>query len=161
MSTLLDTNTLLRSTQLAHPLRQVAVDALATLRLQNEPLHLVPQNLYEYWVVCTRPVAQIGLGMAAAETEAEVAKYKRLFSIVDDIPAILPEWERLVTHHQILGKSAHDARLVAAMLVHRIPRLLTFNIQDFQRFPGIAVISPQDVLQSPPPSASGLQGPVP
>ena len=56
MSTLLDTNTLLRSTQPNHPLRQAAADAIAVFRAQGEQLCLVPQNLYEYWVVCTRPL---------------------------------------------------------------------------------------------------------
>jgi hypothetical protein len=61
----------------------------------------------------------------------------------------------------ILGKNAHDARLVAAMLVHGIPQILTFNNQHFQRFPGIVVLSPQDVIQSQLPPGSGSQGPVP
>ena len=62
MSTLLDTNTLLRSTQLGHPMRPAAAGAITILRAQGEQLCLVPQNLYEYWVVCTRPAAQNGLG---------------------------------------------------------------------------------------------------
>src|SRR4051812_39530217 len=116
MTTLLDTNVLLRSTEPNHPMRQVAVDAIATLGASGEILCLVPQNFYEYWVVCTRPKAQNGLGMTATETEAKIADHKQLFSILDDTPAIRPEWERLVTQHQVLGKNAHDARLIAAML---------------------------------------------
>jgi predicted nucleic acid-binding protein len=161
MRTLLDTNILLRSTQPTHSLRQTAADAITILRAQGDQVFLVPQNLYEYWVVCTRPTAQNGLGMTCGATEAEIAKYKQLFSIVDDMPTIRPEWERLVTQHQVLGKNAHDARLVAAMLVHGISQILTFNKQHFQRYPGIIVISPQDVIQGQGPSASGAQGPTP
>ena len=79
MSILLDANILLRSTQPTHPMRQTAADAVAALRSHGEQLCLVPQNLYEFWVVCTRPTAQNGLGMTAAETEAEIASHTGLF----------------------------------------------------------------------------------
>src|SRR5947209_2174317 len=114
MSTLLDTNILLRSSQPTHPLRQTAADALIVLRAQGDQLFLAPQNLYEYWVVCTRPAAQNGLGMSAAEAETKLSDHKQIYSILNDTPAILPEWERLVMQHQVIGKSAHDVRLVAA-----------------------------------------------
>ena len=53
-----------------------------------------------------------------------------------------------MTQYQVAGKNAHDACLVAAMLLHGIPRLLTFNRRDFQRFSTIEVVSPQEVLTS-------------
>jgi len=43
---------------------------------------------------------------------------------------IYPECERLVSANRVLGKEAYDARLVATMNVHRIKRILTFNIGD-------------------------------
>ncbi len=149
MSTLLDTNLLSRSAQPLHPMHQQAVDAIAALRLQGEDLCLVPQNFYEFWVVCTRPVAQNGLGLTPAEAQAEITKLKSLFTVLDDTPAIFAEWEQLVVAHQVSGKNAHDARLVAAMKVHGIGRILTFNPADFKRYPGITVLSPQDVLSPP------------
>jgi predicted nucleic acid-binding protein len=161
MSVLLDTNILLRSSQFIHPQRQPASDATNLLLIQGEQLCLVPQNLYEYWVVCTRPILQNGLGLTSVEAAAKIVEHKRYFAIRDDTPAILPEWERLVTQHQVLGKRAHDARLVAAMLVHGIRRILTFNARDFQRYSSIVAITPQEVLQSPLPPASGTQGSVP
>ncbi len=42
-------------------------------------------------------------------------------------------WETLVSKHQILGKQAHDANLVAVMLVYGVRELLTFNGADFKR----------------------------
>ena len=147
MSVLLDTNILTRSIQLNHPMRLPAENAVAILRAQGEQLCIVPQNLYEFWVVCTRPISQNGLGMTAAETEAEVVRLKGFFTLLDDTPSILTAWERLVTQYQVVGKNAHDARLVAAMLVHGVPRILTFNDRNFQRYPAIAVLSPQAVVQ--------------
>jgi hypothetical protein len=91
MSTLVDSNLPTRLAQPSHPLHQIALDALAVLRLRGEQLCLVPQNLYEFWVVATRPVAQNGLGLTAAEALAELAKLKQLFVFLDDTPAIFSE----------------------------------------------------------------------
>ena len=51
-----------------------------------------------------------------------------------------------VTGFGVIGKSTYDARLVAEMAVHGIDRILTFNRQDFQRYPGIAVVTPAQLL---------------
>jgi len=122
------------------------VDAL---RRQGEQLCLVPQNFYEFWVVCTRPAAQNGLGMTPAEVDAEIARLEQLFAVLQETPAILTEWRRIVTQYQVCGKNAHDARLVAAMIVHGVDRILTFNSQDYQRFQGIMVVSPQQMVGTP------------
>ena len=37
----------------------------------------------------------------------------------------------------------HDTRLVAAMKVHGLSHILTFNVKDFKRFVDITVISLQ------------------
>jgi predicted nucleic acid-binding protein len=50
-----------------------------------------------------------------------------------------------VTKRAVLGKNAHGARLVAAMLRHGVTHLVTFNAQDFTRFPEVAAVLPQDV----------------
>jgi len=62
-----------------------------------------------------------------------------------DTADILPKWEQLIVKHQVLGKQAHDARLVAAMEVHNLTHLLTFNDRDFKRFTEITVVNPQNI----------------
>ena len=47
--------------------------------------------------------------------------------------------------HPVSGKQAYDARLVAAMKVHKVTHLLTFNSEDFKRYEGITVVSPSSV----------------
>jgi hypothetical protein len=62
MSVLLDTNLLTRSAQPGHPMYQDAVEAIDALQQQGETLCIVPQNLYEFWVVATRATVQwVGL----------------------------------------------------------------------------------------------------
>jgi hypothetical protein len=57
MNTHLATNILVRTAQPTHSMHRLALDAMAELRRQGEILYVVPQSIYEFWVVCTRPVA--------------------------------------------------------------------------------------------------------
>jgi len=43
------------------------------------------------------------------------------------------------------GTRHFDARLVALMHVHSVTRILTFNTEDFHRYPGIVVVDPREV----------------
>src|SRR5215469_4102428 len=108
MSVLVDTNVLLRSIEPRHPMHHLAAHLVQVLRQRGEQLLIVPQNVYEFWVAATRPVAQNGLGLTAQEAEAEVARLKLLFVARNDSAAIFPQWERIVVQHQVIGKSAHD-----------------------------------------------------
>ncbi len=80
--------------------------------------------------------------MSTQWAAAQLAKMKHFFAILPDAAEALAEWERLVIRHQVSGKKAHDARLVAAMNVHGVSRILTFNGADFSRYSGITVIEP-------------------
>lgn len=150
MSVLLDTNILTRAAQPGHPMYRDALDSLDALRQRGEVLCIVPQNLYEFWVVATRPLSANGMGMTPPQAEAELSSLKRLFRFLSDTPHVYTEWERLVSQHAVSGKNAHDARLVAAMMVHRLSQLLTFNVDDFKRFSGITVLTPASVLNRKP-----------
>lgn len=141
MSILVDTNLLLRSLQPTHAHFVPATKAIGTFR-ESDRLCIAPQNLYELWAVCTRPAPQNGLGMTTGETRAELARLRSVFHLLADVPAIYFEWERLVTQYDAKGKTAHDTRLVAAMNVHGVKRLLTFNVSDFKRYADIDVIDP-------------------
>jgi predicted nucleic acid-binding protein len=141
-----DTNLLLRITEPAHPMYPEAVQAIETLLARREEIVLVPQNLFEFWVVATRPRERNGLGMTAAEALSELDRLEGLLPVLSDPPALYSEWRRLVTSHGIVGSRAHDVRLVAAMLTHGITHILTFNVDDFRRFEGIIVVHPRDVV---------------
>ena len=54
----------------------------------------------------------------------------------------------LVIQHQVSGELAHDARLVAAMQVHGLTAILTFDKSGFSRYPGIELLDPSDVIAS-------------
>lgn len=146
MNFLVDTNILTRLAEPGHPMHHPALDAVKRLFAEGRRLHVVPQNLYEFWVVCTRPTTVNGLGKTAAEAMAELVSLKTLFSRLDEPRSIYDVWEQLVTRTPVVGKNAHDARLVAAMKVHGLTHLLTFNTQDFRPYRDITVVAPADVL---------------
>jgi predicted nucleic acid-binding protein len=140
-----DTNVLLRTTDIGDAAQPVAETAMVTLRRGGDSLSIFPQNLIEFWVVATRPLVNNGLGLSVAQTELQVNSLKAMFLLLNDTPEIFSAWERIVGRYQVTGKQAHDARLVAAMEVHHLTHLLTFNDRDFKRFSEITVVSPQDI----------------
>jgi predicted nucleic acid-binding protein len=146
MNILVDSNILLRLSHTASPQYQLALDSTTKLRSFGDILCVVPQNLYEFWSAATRPTNVNGLGMSFVQVQKEVADIKSFFRFLDEPTTVYLEWEKLVTRHAIVGKNAHDTHLVAAMVVHGITHLLTFNTQDFQRFTNITVLSPADVV---------------
>ena len=145
MSILVDTNVLLRRTQPGHPQYGVAVESVRRLLAGGEPVHYTLQNIAEFWNVLTRPVANNGMGVSTATARVEVEKIERAIELLPDSPTMYAEWKRLVVQHRVRGVKVHDARLVAAMNVHGVRRLLTFDAGDFARY-GIGVLTPGSVL---------------
>ena len=145
MSWAVDTNVLLRTTDVGDAAQPVAEAALIALRRSGESLSIFPQNLIEFWAVATRPSANNGLGLSIAQAESQVNNLKAMFVLLHDTPEIYSAWERIVIRYQVTGKQAHDARIVAAMKSHNLSHLLTFNDSDFKRFIEITVVNPQNV----------------
>ena len=145
MPYLVDTNILLRLLQRGDPHHQAIRVALRTLRQRGEQLCFTPQNLVELWCVCTRPTTANGFGLTVMETERRARVIERLLTLLPDSPAMHVEWRRLVVVHAVSGVQVYDARLVAAMHVHGVTNILTFNVGDFTRYPGLAVVHPKDI----------------
>jgi predicted nucleic acid-binding protein len=135
VSVLVDTNVLLRRIEPLHDHHRHAVDATARLVESAEPVHVTPQNIAEFWAVATRPVARNGLGLPSATAAVEIERIERVFALLPDEPAIYAVWKRLVMTHGVIGSQVYDARLVAAMTVHGVGRILTFNAADFSHYP--------------------------
>jgi predicted nucleic acid-binding protein len=143
MAVLIDTNILARSVQPHHPHAPAAESAIAALTVQREAMVIAVQNIVEFWAVATRPQAHNGLGLSTDAAWREIARFKSLFGLLPETNGVFFEWERLVREYRVSGKNAHDARLVAAMIVNGVDRILTFNTADFSRFSEIQVLDPQ------------------
>ena len=144
MRCLLDTNILTRLSYRLDPEHPAVLSAAETLARQGHTLCLVPQTVYEFWTVATRPANVNGLALSTSEAQHEISTFLDMFEFYPDQPEIFSRWLELVTRYGVSGKPAHDARLAAAYLVHGCDTLLTLNTPDFKRF-GIHVLHPQDV----------------
>jgi predicted nucleic acid-binding protein len=146
MPFLVDTNVFLRLVPKSDPDRQLVLDAFRTLRAKNEELYYTTQVLAEFWTVCTRPItARGGYGLSPVETERKARPIERYCKLLTESLATHQEWRRLIMAHSVQGVLIHDARTVSVMNVHGIAHLLTFDKDDFKRFPGITALAPLDV----------------
>jgi len=148
---LIDSNILLRLVEPAHSMHADALAASSALLGAGETVHTLPQNIAEFWNVCTRPLDKNGLGLTPAQTEREVARLETLFPVLLDNASIYPEWRQLVVKHAVSGVQVHDARIAAAMMTHGITHLMTFNDQDFKRYQNITAMTPAEVIKAYPP----------
>ena len=117
---LVDTNVLIRTLQPHQPHYVPANRAIRLLPKRGTILHIVPQNLFEVWVVATRPFGQNGLGMTTVAAASELQRIKAMFSFLPDTRDVHQAWEALVTRYSVAGKPAHDTRLAAAIQVHSL-----------------------------------------
>lgn len=146
MRVLVDTNVLIRLFQPSNPSSPIAASAIHELKKHDFEVVMVPQNLYELWVVATRTVTLNGFGMSVSDTSLLQEKCMQQFRLLRDERGIFDHWSQIVSSNQVIGKSAHDARLVAAMVKHSVPNILTFNVQDFRRHSQVKAFDPMDIL---------------
>lgn len=85
--------------------------------------------------MATRPVDQNRLRFSVVNLTKQFSTWRKLFPPLRVERGILDRWESLATGLAVHGKSAHDTRLVAAMERHGLTHLLTFNLDDFKRYP--------------------------
>jgi predicted nucleic acid-binding protein len=142
---LLDTNVLLRLYQPNSPEFPAIRNAVTSLHRADTALCYLSQNIVEFWNVSTRPVAQNGYGLSPAETDEVVRQIEKAFILLPEVEAIHREWRRLVVAYGVSGTKVHDARIVAAMIVHEVRDILTLDGRDFGRYTEIVTVHPQSV----------------
>ena len=152
---LVDTNILVRLFVGRDPLRPAAKAAVSALRRQATPMSVAPQSLVEFWAVSTRPFEANGLGLSTQETAEEVDRLHRTFRVLNDPAGTFRRWRQLVQTHDVKGRQVYDARLAALMIESGIDHILTFNVDDFRRYPGITAVSPHSLAAPPTPTEQG------
>ena len=142
---LIDTNILLRYADTGADQHPLIMQVLETLALRQDEVVIVPQTIYEFWSVATRPADKNGLGWATVKVSMVIDRVTKRFPLLPDIQGVFENWLELVTQHDVKGKQVHDARLVAAMQTHSVKNLLTLNIKDFERYSEIEAVQPKKV----------------
>lgn len=130
-------------TKLPRPSTPPARAALARLERDGAALWISRRVLRAYMAAVTRPNPAGLPPLTRSEAATAVEGFLAAYGIAEDGPIASAHLLSLVRSVPIGGKQAHDANIVATMLAHGIPRLLTFNGADFRRFePIIAVLAP-------------------
>ncbi len=149
MRLLVDTGVLLAATHASHVDHVIVIAALGHLEGDSHTFVCGMQNAAEFWTVTTRPSASRGgLGQSLAVAEQRLLALERWLTVLTESPASYVEWRQLIVQHGVSGVQVHDARLVALMRVERISTLLTRNAKDFVRYPGLTVLTPEQVLST-------------
>jgi len=142
---LLDTNIILRFTDTNSAEYDLINNAISQILIEGGQCFITSQVITEFWVLATRPMTVNGLGWTVETTEQAVQMLINQFNLLEETPAIFPQWLSLVTSHKISGKRAHDLRIQAVMLTHNISHILTLNPQDFVAIEGLIIIHPNSL----------------
>ena len=141
-----DTNVLVGAIQTFDPqLRAAARRAVKSLYRKGEQLLCFPQKLIEFWNASTRPANANGLGLSPEQAARYLDRFQTLLRLLPETPETFPTWRKLVLEHRVCGIQVHDARIVAAMTVHQVSKILSFDLSDFKRYTTIVVLHPAEV----------------
>ena len=138
---LADTNFSLRFAVKQNPQHQIIRQAVRNLRNRGDEICIVPQTCVEFWNVATRPVKNNGFGFSIADADFFLRLIERIFPLLPDDARVHQEWQKLVLSFGVSGVQVHDARIVAAMLIHQVTHILTFNTSDFARYSSIGIVA--------------------
>ncbi|WP_243146936.1 PIN domain-containing protein [Scytonema sp. UIC 10036] len=142
-----DTNILLRFIAPSDPNHLLVRNLIYSLLNRGEEICYTSQNLAEFWNVCTRPLTtRSGFGLSIEETDVRAQVIERYFTFKPDSAAVHAEWRRLIVHYKVSGVKVHDARLVAAMCIHGVTDIITFNTNDFTRYTEITAYHPSAIV---------------
>jgi predicted nucleic acid-binding protein len=145
---LVDSNILLRWVKPDHSDYPAIVSAIEDVLQRQGVLCYTSQNLAEFWNTSTRPVDRNGYGLSPGETDRRAKFFENRLRLLPDSLAVHEEWCKLMVTHSVSGVQVHDARLVAAMRVHGLKRILTFNDKDFARYTDIQAVHPRAIPRS-------------
>ncbi|CAN5849102.1 hypothetical protein BH20ACI4_BH20ACI4_23330 [soil metagenome] len=138
---LADTNCALRFAFKQNLQHQTVRQAVRNLRKNGDEICIVPQTCVEFWNAATRPLKNNGFGFSVSDANFFLRLIERIFPLLPDNNNVHKEWRKLVVKFGVSGVQVHDARIVAAMTVHQVNHILTFNTSDFTRYSSIGIVA--------------------
>lgn len=136
-----DTNILVYASDPRSPWHTEAGQFLSRAMRNGTTLVISPQILREYLSAATRSAAEPPCSPLDQALE-NVKRFRNLFQVVDESSATIERLADLLREVPSFGKQIHDAHIVATMLVHSVPSLLTHNVRDFARYSRFIEILP-------------------
>jgi predicted nucleic acid-binding protein len=147
---LVDTNVAARAIQTSHRHHQAAVEASFQLAsVDGEEFCICVHSLYELAFIMTKPLPSNGFGYTAQRACSELTNVQAMFAMLPESINTFQTRKALLTKYGITNRPCFDAKIVASMIENAVPRILTFNVRDFDQFTEIKVLNPFDVLGIP------------
>ncbi|MFB2980581.1 type II toxin-antitoxin system VapC family toxin [Microseira sp. BLCC-F43] len=137
----LDTNILVYANVQESPFHAAALQAIQNYYQAGVDLWISRQILREYIRTLTRPQAFFN-PQPVTTVIARVRFFQNEFRVAEDNPQVTERLLTLIEQIPIGGRQVHDANIVATMLVYGISRLLTNNVDDFNRFAALITVLP-------------------
>lgn len=73
-------------------MKRVPLPFLLLYRSEHD-LYLTPQNIAEFWNVCTRPIEVNGLGLSVELTDRYTNQLEQFFVILPDATEVFRTWQ--------------------------------------------------------------------
>jgi predicted nucleic acid-binding protein len=137
----LDTNVLVYAVVEDGPLYAAASRAIKECSTRPSGCWISRQVLREFIATLTRP-QPFAPPFPSSTVVRQARHFEASFRLAEDGPAVTQRLLELVEQFPLGGKRVHDANIVATMLAHGIPRLLTHNTRDFLPFSNLIGIEP-------------------
>jgi len=137
----LDTNVLIYSRLNLSPFHAAAVGKLAALTGGGHELWISRQTLREYLAGMSRPGALTGTAPMSTLI-GDIQTFAKTYRIAEDGPTVTAELLTVLNTVTVAGSQVHDANIVATMLAHGVPRILTNNVVHFNRFAAFIGVEP-------------------
>lgn len=128
-----DTNILIYAQQALSPFHAPATSKMRDLAALGHVLCVSRQVFREYLAVMSQP-AMLTASVPMASLLADIQMFEKQFFIAEDGPAVTAHLLNVLASIPCMGKLVHDANIVATMLAHGIPQILTHNVADFGKF---------------------------
>lgn len=147
-SALIDSNILIRAYMPAHPDYALAQSVLSPYLLGERQGVIAQQNLLEFYATITNPKR---FSPALSSSKASHLVQTLLTS---ELTVLVPRTETIgwfltlqgQLTHPPRGQGIYDLYLAATALEQGITTILTENVKDFRRIPGIIAINPFKVV---------------
>ena len=137
----LDTNVLVYATAKEAPLHELAAASIKACETEGSRLWISVQVLREYLMQMSRPQT-FHTQVPVSELLEAARSFREQFYVAQDTLAVADRLMSLMETTEFGGKQVHDANIVATMLVHDVPLLLTNNVSDFKRFADSVTVLP-------------------
>jgi uncharacterized protein len=138
---IIDSNILVYALDADAPQHSASRALIQAGRDSSTTLYVTSQILCEFYSIVTN-ARRVPRPRAPGDALDAISKLL-VFLHVLPIPARTVEgWMELLRRHPVTCGDVFDLQIVATMQANGVQRIYTFNLQDFEMFPELAVVSP-------------------